>query len=263
MKYLFDHWKIIKNELDKKIVFLFLDYDGTLAPIAETPDKAAIPKETRELLKEISGDPRLRLAIISGRSLSDIKRAIGLKNVSYAGNHGLEIESPKLKFKSQVSPRLKEVIRNIYEELLLKVSKIKGAILEDKGLTVSLHYRLVADRDMPGLKCIMRKATEPFLARDEIKVSEGKKVFEIKPQVKWTKGNVVLWLLARQQLALGADKLFPVYIGDDVTDEDGFRALKNKGLTIFVGKPKPSEAAYYVKNTKEVVKFMKQLLELG
>lgn len=262
MRYLFDHWQAIKNNLVRKIVFLFLDYDGTLAPIAETPDKAAIPKETRDLLKELSEDPRRRLAIISGRSLSDIKRAIGLKNVSYAGNHGLEIESPKLKFESQVSPRLKEIIRNIYEELLLRASKIKGAILEDKGLTVSLHYRLVADRDMPGLKRIMREITEPFLARDEIKVSEGKKVFEIKPHVKWTKGNVVLWLLAQQQFALGADKLFAVYIGDDVTDEDGFRALKNKGLTIFVGKPKPSEAAYYVKNTEEVVKFMKQLLEL-
>lgn len=263
MRYLFDHWETIKSGFAKKNIFLFLDYDGTLAPIAKTPDKATIPKETRDLLKELSENSRCRLAVISGRSLSDIKRAIGLKSVFYAGNHGLEIESPKLKFESQVSPQLKDIIRNIYEELSRRVSKIKGVIIEDKNLTLSLHYRLVADKDMPELKRIVAEVTKPFIMRDKIKITEGKKVFEIKPPVKWTKGDVVLWLLARQQFALGSDKLFPVYIGDDVTDEDSFRALKNKGLTIFVGKPKSSEADYYVKNTEDVVKLMKQILELG
>jgi trehalose-phosphatase len=261
MKYLFDHWETIKNEFAKKIVFLFLDYDGTLAPIAETPDKAAIPKETRELLKELSEDSRCRLAIISGRSLSDIKRAIGLKNVFYAGNHGLEIESPKLKFESQVSPRLKSAIRNIAEELARRLSSIKGVLIEDKGLTLSIHYRLVDKKDIPAFEKIFSEVTSPYTVRDKIKINSGKKVYEIKPPVQWDKGKVVLWLMARQQFVSGKNKVLPVYIGDDVTDEDGFRALKNKGLTIFVGKPKSSEAGYYVKNTEEVVQLIKQILE--
>ena len=261
MDYLFTQFNKIKERLHNKFILLLLDYDGTLTPIVENPKKAVISKETKELLQKLSNSSHCALGIISGRSLQDIKNTVGIKDIIYAGNHGLEIEGPKIKFESQLSPRLKEVIRNIYEELLLRISKIKGATIEDKSLTVSIHYRLVADKDMLELKRIMLKVTEPFIVRDKIKVTEGKKVFEIKPPVKWTKGNVVLWLLARQQFALGEGKVFPVYIGDDATDEDAFRALKNKGLTIFVGEPKPSEAAYYVKNTEEVVQLIKQILE--
>jgi trehalose-phosphatase len=142
MDYLFTQFNKIKERLHNKFILLLLDYDGTLTPIAENPKKAVISKETKELLQKLSNSSHCALGIISGRSLQDIKNTVGIKDIIYAGNHGLEIEGPKIKFESQLSPRLKEVIRNIYEELLLRISKIKGAIIEDKGLTVSLHYRL-------------------------------------------------------------------------------------------------------------------------
>jgi len=260
MKNLFRHWDNLKEELSDKHIMLFLDYDGTLTPIVSTPDKAFISQEVKELLNELSKSPTCKLAIISGRSLSDIKALVGLKDIIYAGNHGLEIEGPKIKFESQVSPRLKSIIRHIYEDAVSKFSKIKGVLIEDKGLTISIHYRLVDKKDIQEFLSIFNEIADPYIVRGKIKINSGKKVYEIRPSVMWDKGKIVLWLLARQQFLLEKNKILPVYIGDDVTDEDAFKVLKNKGITIFVDNPKPSYAQYYLKDTNEVKEFLKRIL---
>jgi len=262
MKYLFSHWHGLKGKLKNKFIFLFLDYDGTLAPIAERPDKAVISKGARGLLQQLSKSRDCKLAIISGRPLKDIKNIAGLKDIIYVGNHGLEIEGPKVKFESQVSQRLKAIIRHIYEDAVSKFSKIKGVLIEDKSLTISVHYRLVDAKKIQEFMSIFAEITESYTARNKIEITSGKKVYEIKPPVQWDKGKVVLWLMARQQFAAGERKVLPIYIGDDVTDEDAFTALKNKGLTIFVGRPAKSNAQYYLKNTGEVIKFLKTILIL-
>ena len=263
MEYLFSHLNKLKNRLSGKFILLFLDYDGTLTPIVETPDKAVISKERKDLLDKLSANPHCRVAIISGRSLSDIKALVGLKDIIYAGNHGLEIEGPKIKFESQVSPRLKSIIRHIYEDAVSKLSKIKGALIEDKRLTISVHYRLVDKKDIQEFLGIFNEITGPYIARGKIKINSGKKVYEIKPPVMWDKGKVVLWLLARQQFLLERNKILPVYIGDDVTDEDAFKALKKKGLTILVGEQTSSEAQYYLKTTEEVTEFLRLISDLS
>lgn len=264
MEYLFSHWDKLKNRLSGKSISLFLDYDGTLTPIAETPEKTVISREAKDLLNKLSKSKKSHcsVAIISGRSLSDIKTIVGIKDITYAGNHGLEIEGPKIKFESQVSPRLKSVIRNIAVDIKKRLSGIKGALIEDKGLTLSIHYRLVDKEDMPAFEKIISEVTNPYAVRDKIKINSGKKVYEIKPPVQWDKGKVVLWLMARQQFVSGENKILPVYIGDDVTDEDAFRVLKKKGLTIFVGEPGNSAADYYLKDAQEVARFLHLTLEL-
>lgn len=262
MEYLFAQFSKIEELLHNKFILLLLDYDGTLAAIAETPKKAVISEDTKELLQKLSQSSHFALGIISGRSLEDIKSIVGIKDIIYAGNHGLEIEGPKIKFKSQVSLRLKSVIGNISKELSKRLSGIEGALIEDKGLTLSVHYRLVDKKDMPAFKKVFFEITNPFALAGKIKINSGKKVFEIKPPVQWDKGKVVLWLLARQQFARGANKVLPVYIGDDIIDEDAFKALKKNGLTIFVGNKGVSEANYYLKDTEEVIKFLKQILTL-
>jgi len=262
MEYLFSHWNKLKNRLSDKSILLFLDYDGTLTPIAETPEKAVISRGPKGLLNKLSKKPHCSVAIISGRSLSDIKGLVGLKDIIYAGNHGLEIEGPKIKFESQVSPRLKSIIRNIYEDAVTRFSKIKGVLIEDKGLTISVHYRLVDEKDTQEFLSIFNEITDPYIVRDKIKINFGKKVYEIRPPVMWDKGKVVLWLLARQQFLLGENKILPVYIGDDVTDEDAFKVLKKKGLTIFVGEQASSEAQYYLKTIEEVTEFLRLIADL-
>jgi len=257
MEYLFSHWDKLKNRLSGKSILLFLDYDGTLTPIAETPEKAVISRETKDLLNKLSKKSHCSVAIISGRSLSDIKTIVGIRDIIYAGNHGLEIEGPKIKFESQVSPRLKSIIRHIYEDAVSELSQIKGVLIEDKGLTISVHYRLVGEKDIQEFLSIFNEIIDPYIVRSKIKINTGKKVYEIRPPVMRDKGKVVLWLLARQQFLLEKNKILPVYIGDDVTDEDAFKVLKKKGLTIFVGEKASSEAQYYLKTTEEVTEFLR------
>lgn len=262
MDYLFDKINKIEESLSSKFVLLLLDYDGTLTPIVETPKDAVISTETKELLQDLSRSRDCALSIISGRSLEDIKNAVGIKDIIYAGNHGLEIEGPKIKFESRVSPKLKLAIHNVVEDMRERLSNIKGVLIEDKVLTASIHYRLVDKKDIPVLEKIISEVISPYAAHDKIKIDSGKKVYEIKPSVKWDKGKVILWLMVRQQIATEGKKVLPVYIGDDVTDEDAFKALKNKGLTIFVGEPSSSNAEYYLKNTEEVTKFLGLILKI-
>ena len=262
MEYLFGQWGQVKRKLSNKHLLLLFDYDGTLTPIAQTPQQAVISKKAKEFLKKLSRKPNSTLAIISGRALKDIKHIVGLEDIIYAGNHGLEIEGPKIKFESQVSPRLKLVIRNIAEELSKRLSGIKGVLIEDKGLTLSIHYRLVSKGDIPMFEKIISEVTNSPAVRGKVKVNSGKKVYEIKPPVKWDKGKVALWLLARQQFLSGEKNVLPVYIGDDITDEDAFRALERKGLTVFAGEPGDSKADYYLKNTEEVTKFLRLITDL-
>ncbi len=262
MNYLPTQFSKIEGLLRNKFILLLLDYDGTLTPIIETPQKAFLSKVTKELLQKLARSPYCKLGIISGRSLQDLKNIVGIKDIIYVGNHGLEIESPKIKFKSQVSPRSKLIIRKIAVEMKERLSGIKGVLIEDKGLTLSIHRRLVEKKDLSTFNKIISEVTNPYIVRDELKVNTGKKVYEIKPPVKWDKGKVALWLLARQQFVLEEKKVFPIYIGDDVTDDDAFKALKRKGLTVFVGKPENSKADYYLKNTEEVTKFLRLILNL-
>lgn len=262
MRHLFSKWDKIEKLFRDKFILILLDFDGTLSPIRETPAKANVPKETKELLRRLSESPFCELAVISGRPVNDLKEKLDLSQVIYSGNHGLELEGPKIKFKAQVPAKYVSILRKIKEELQNKLSAIKGVLLEDKGFSLGLHYRLVDEKGIPAVKDIFKQATIAYVAENNIKIVCGKMVLEVRPPVEWDKGRAALWLLARQQFKQGRDKVLSIYIGDDITDEDAFRVLENKGLTVFVGSPRKSSAQYYLKNTKEVVKFLKQILGL-
>lgn len=262
MVHLFSDWDKLKKSLKNIFIYLFLDYDGTLAPIAETPIKAIIREDSKELIRRLSQKTRCKIAIISGRALEDVKNQVGLKGIIYVGNHGLEIEGPKLKFRSVVPSGFKEILKRIKYDLGRKLSIIKGVFLEDKGFTLSLHYRLVNKKQIPLVQAAFHETVIAYLAGNKIKIGNGEKVLEIRPAVDWDKGKVALWLLARQKFVLKGKEIFPIYVGDDLTDEDAFKALKNKGATVFVGVPRKSEAKYYLKNPKEVKVLLKRILEL-
>lgn len=262
MKHLFFYLSRLKKILKGRNVSLFVDYDGTLTPIVKTPDKAVIPQETKAVLKNLSKNRHCRVAVISGRALKDIKNKIGLKDIVYAGNHGLEIEGPGVRFKVPVSLRYKIALKRIKGILRKRLSKIKGIIVEDKGLTLSVHYRLADKKDERLLKVIFREALGYYIAGNKIKIRPGKKVLEIRPPLEWNKGKIVLWLLARRRHLPGGKNNTPVYIGDDVTDEDAFMALKDIGVTVFVGGPGKTGAKYYLRNTREVTRFLEQILKI-
>jgi trehalose-phosphatase len=148
------------------------------------------------------------------------------------------------------------VLRLIKVELTKRLSGVKGVFVEDKGLTLCLHYRLVGTKYIPEVKNIFRKIVGHHPISGKIRVESGKMMLEVRPAINWDKGKIVLWLLAKQRL-LNKAKILPLYIGDDITDEDAFRAIRKKGITVFVGSPRRSYAKYYVKSPREVVKLLK------
>jgi trehalose 6-phosphate phosphatase len=259
MKYLLSELDNIKRLLTDKLIFLFLDYDGTLAPIAQKPAYAVIPKQTKDLLRELSKKPRCITAVISGRGITDIMHLVGLSDIIYGGNHGLELAGPGIRFNSPVSQKHRDTLIKINKVLRNKLRSIKGVLIENKGLSLSIHFRRVNDKNIPMVKNIFCEATAFNLWRNEIRVRLGKKVLEVFPPVNWDKGKAVLWLLHNMSFS-ESTPAFPIYIGDDVSDEDAFKMLKNSGLTILVGNQKKSDAQYYVNNTDEVVDFLTILL---
>lgn len=259
MLYFFDKWKELKERLNNKTIILFLDFDGTLTSIVDTPDKAVISSEAKELLEKLSKKQNYKLVIISGRSLNDLKEKIGLKGIIYVGNHGLEIEGPKIKFESRFPSDFKICISEIKLALESKLSGIKGILIEDKELTISLHYRMVNDSDLKLVERVFNEVVQPYVIKNKVKICLGKKFFEIRPPVIWDKGKITVWLLAREKFIIGEGEIEPIYIGDDITDEDAFKVLKNREFTIFVGEPKDSKAKYYLKNPDEVLEFLKDL----
>lgn len=239
-------------------LFLFLDYDGTLTPIVKTPDDAVLDPAVKCLLKRLSSTKGCRLAIVSGRALPDIKKRVGLRNAIYCGNHGLEICGPGLNLAPPVGSDYVRMLKKIGNNLIASLSAIKGAYVENKRFTLSVHYRVVSREQVPLLKSIFHKNVIVPAMKDRLRIHNGKKVLEIRPAVSWNKGSVVLWLLGRQR----GKNVFPIYIGDDATDEDAFRVIGDTGLSVLVGKPRSSHAAYYLKDTDEVTTLLRRVLQL-
>lgn len=241
-------------------LMVFLDYDGTLSPIAATPGDAVLPKAAKVLLSALSQLSGCAVVVISGRRLKDLKQqCVGLKRIAYAGNHGLEIAGADIgrwDFKG-----FKKDLRDLKAQIRKAVALFQGAFLEDKGLTLSLHYRLVAAQDIPAVKTAIDLVTRPLRLQRKIRIIPGKKVFDIRPPWNWDKGKAVAWFLARQREIWKTKEILAVYLGDDTTDENAFRALKNQGMTVVVGKKQGSSARYYLKDPGEVTQFLQRLWE--
>ncbi len=239
--YVFDHFEDIPEDN----IFLFLDYDGTLTPIVDSPDKAIMSEDMRSLiirLQEI-----MPVAIISGRSLDNLMNLVNIDKMIYAGNHGAEIwDGNKLVVGQHLSDS-KQVLGKIIKELKEALSSAQGIIVEDKGITASIHYRMADPGDICKLFDIFWTITDNY--KGLFRITSGKKVFEIRPQGIWNKGDAVKWIWKN----LGEKKI-PVYIGDDTTDEDAFKVIKRTGIGIGIGKS--LDADYYLKTQKEVKKFL-------
>lgn len=262
MRHLLNDWPSLRKVFSKKKLFLFLDFDGTLAPIARKPGLVKVPTVIRRVLRDLSRRPGCRVAIVSGRELKDVRRLIGLPDLTYVGNHGSEFSGPGYTF----SPvRSADVRKKIFQILTLwrkEVGTIPGVLIEDKGMTASAHYRLVAAGRQ---KTVRQKVLAVFLkwpGRRDFILRRGKKVLEICPAASWHKGRAVLWLRKRWLGRGRAVDALSIYIGDDVTDEDAFHALRGKGITVRVGRGRKTKADLFLKDTREVAMFLLQLLAL-
>lgn len=261
MKYVFSSRDALRGFLKRQSLFIFLDYDGTLTPIVKTPERAVLAERTKKILRALAALKNVRVAVISGRMLGDLKKRVGLHGITYVGNHGLEGGGGGVNFKKRSAERYKKTLRRICSQLEVDVGYISGVIIEDKGLTLSVHYRLVRNTDLKYFHSALRNVITPYRQQKTVVVRGGKKVYEVRPAFCWDKGMAVLWLLSRYRKGMGCQDSSVLYIGDDTTDEDAFLALKTKGLTVFVGKPGKSFARYFVRNTQEVIRLLRMIIE--
>ncbi|MGC2659833.1 MAG: trehalose-phosphatase [Bryobacteraceae bacterium] len=249
---LLTHLEQIEVEVrNAAFIALFLDFDGTLSDIVPHPNDAELDPEIRAILEELAARADFKVSLVSGRSVDDIRERAGLNNVIYAGNHGLEIEGDGIRFRQPDAEALRRELRCVTLQLKLALSETEGLEIEDKGLTVSVHFRRVIEH----LHDWVRSVTYSAVGRSRsFTCNEGKMVIEVKPQVTWNKGFAVKWIANEvvPPSALG------IYIGDDTTDEDGFAALP-RGITIRVGEAHETTARYVVPDVPAVRQFLNWL----
>lgn len=235
---------------------VFLDFDGTLAPIVDRPELAGIDTPTRNAVDRLA---RLcTVAVVSGRDVDDVRARAGINGIYYAGSHGFDIVGPGgLHQQHAKGVEALPALDAAESGLRSAVAAIDGALVERKRFSIATHYRLVAESDWPAVE----SAVDQALRRHPgLRKGHGKKVFELQPDIDWDKGAAVHWLL--QKLGLDTPDVLPIYIGDDVTDEDALRALAGRGLGIVVlDQPRPTAAQYRLRDTGQVRMLLEALAE--
>jgi len=235
-------------------IFLFLDFDGTLAPIVERPENAEMPAETRSRILHLMKQPRFRVSIISGRALSDLQLRVGIPGLIYAGNHGFEIQGPNMSFAEPAAVHRTQSLENIVRTLETRLQHISGTLIENKGLTASVHYRRARQTDFEEIRVIVQKIVAS--AGNLFRVAQGLQVLEVRPNVNWNKGTAARWILE----ASGRRDAMPVYVGDDTTDEDAFKAL-SEGITVRIGRTARTAARFELEHQEDVSEFLQWLAE--
>ncbi|XP_042018906.1 probable trehalose-phosphate phosphatase H isoform X1 [Salvia splendens] len=282
-----------------KQIVVFLDYDGTLSPIVEDPDRAFITTEMREAVRDVA--KLFPSAIISGRCRAKVYDFVKLSELYYAGSHGMDIKGPSKRHISQRKVSKKRIyfdyychkiyfsltnflmfnvciiqgnqtvlcqparaflpiIDEVYRALIEQVKHIPGAKVENNRFCLSVHYRCVEEKKWVELADQVKLVIKDY---SQLRLNHGRKVFEIRPTIKWDKGNAVEFLLESLGYSESSDVL-PIYIGDDRTDEDAFRVLRERGqgLGILVSKaPKETNASYTLQEPTEVMHFLRSLVE--
>jgi len=233
-------------------VAVFLDYDGTLTPIVSQPENAWLSDSMRQALRELAA--RAPVAILSGRDLDDVRRRVDVDSIVYGGSHGFDIAGPgglRRQMATESLPDLDVAEKELREAL----DSLPDARVERKRFSVAAHYRNVKENDVPAVE----RAFSAVAARHpELRRIDGKKVYELLPDIAWDKGKAVIWLL--ETLGLGRENVRPVYLGDDTTDEDAFRALEHRGIAILVtDESQPTAARYSLKNPTEAEDFLRAL----
>ncbi|XP_002510945.2 trehalose-phosphate phosphatase A isoform X1 [Ricinus communis] len=268
----------IINFAKGKRIALFLDYDGTLSPIVDNPDCAFMSNAMRTAVKSVA--KCFPTAIISGRSRDKVYEFVGLTELYYAGSHGMDIMGPVRRqsvpdehsncIRSadkqgkevnlfQPASEFLPMIDEVYSSLVASTNHIKGAKVENNKFCVSVHYRNVDEKSWTTVAQCVHDVIKNY---PRLRLTHGRKVLEVRPVINWDKGKAVTFLLESLGLS-NCDDVLPIYVGDDRTDEDAFKVLRerNCGYGILVSSvPKESNAFYSLRDPSEVMEFLKSLV---
>lgn len=234
----------LERALGRRRLQIFLDYDGTLTPIVSRPEDAVLTPATRAVVARLAS--RHPVAVISGRQLADVRDRVDLPGLHYAGDHGFEITGPG-GFEWQFGQGYVDELTALHRQLVARLPQPDGLLLEQKRYSLSIHYRLVERQALPPVE---QALTAILAEHPRLRLRPGKQIFEIRPNVDWHKGKAVRKLME----LFGADQhTLPIFIGDDVTDEDAFLELGRAGIGILVSEiPRSTAAAFRLHNPGEV-----------
>jgi trehalose 6-phosphate phosphatase len=241
---------------------VMLDVDGTLAPIVARFDQATVPIETQRAVASLLERRGVHVALVSGRSAAVARRMVGVPGVWTAGNHGFELEGPNGEDLADPGVRAyRDVIASAVARLRPLVSAMNGVIIEDKAITLSVHWRLADPSTAPEL----RRVVDDVARALDLRVTEGKRIFEVRPAPLIDKGTAVLTLA--EHLANGSPEASLVFAGDDITDEDAVRALRAhhpRAVTVrILGEERsPTGAEFTVRDTRAMREFLEELARI-
>ena len=257
MKYVFQDLENIKRKIKTQGFVVFLDFDLTLSPLAKDPTRAFLSKPTKKLLKGLR--KHMPAIIITGRKLGDIKKRVGIRGMLYIGNHGLEHNLNGTNTAFKISPIVRKALSKIKRRLAGIRKSYPGIVFENKKFSIALGYRKIEPRHIRSLESLFRRMQNLVQTEDILETRLDKKTFEVRPKTGINKGTACTLALKAIQ-GKYHKKFTPIYIGDSKTDEDAFVALERNGITIRVGKSNKSKAKWYLRNQKEVNKFLGWLL---
>jgi trehalose 6-phosphate phosphatase len=208
---------------------VFYDFDGTLSEIVEDPDSARLVDGAADALTSLS--VVCPVAILSGRDLADVRERIGLPGLWYAGSHGFELTGPDgTHHQNPEAAASIPVLAGAAADLADQLGHIPGVVVEHKRFGVAVHYRNAARDRVGEVAAAVRTAGQ----RTGLRVTTGREVIELRPNIDWDKGKTLHWVLDYIRDNEGAGPLLPIYLGDDITDEDAFDAVDDDGIAILV-----------------------------
>lgn len=230
-------------------VLFCCDFDGALAPVYDNPAAATLSAEVRPLLAALAACPRATVTVVSGRSAADLRGRADLANVIVAGNHGLEIAGPGWEHVDPAVAETRPAVANLAAALAKRLEEVPGAVVEEKGLSVSVHFRHVAPEMQEAVRSavhgVLSNSSHPFV------LTIGRLVYDLRPRVYWDKGALVRWIANH----VGHRDALAIFVGGDPTDEEAFHALPD-GVTVRVGCCAETTAKYRLEGPDGVRKFL-------
>ncbi|MBI2871141.1 MAG: trehalose-phosphatase [Candidatus Omnitrophica bacterium] len=259
MQHLLSSWPQFSGRLKSQKLLLCLDYDGTLTPIVATPGDAVFSEAGRQVLTSLVSLPGILVSVVSGRGVADVKNRVGVGGILYSGNHGLEADGPRASWVHPESWLLRKRMAPLAASLRRGMSAFRGVIVEDKGLTVSVHYRNAEPRELPRAQKVFYKLVDRAVKMGHCVIRQGRKVWEIHPPFDWGKDAFVSKLYHEEAARQGFN-LIPIYFGDDRTDEGAFRVVAGRGIAVKVGSSNGnSQALYFLKEPREVLECLRKI----
>lgn len=247
MRHLFRCWEHVARRLgSKQIIALFLDFDGTLAPLHRRPEEVWLDAGPRRSLRHLVRSPRFRVWVVSGRRQADARARVRVPGIRYLGLHGWEGRN-----NPDIAEEARESIRCAKAWLGALLLSVPGVWIEDKDLTLAIHYQNVAEDGVRSARRFVKVVLDAFSG--SLQIVRGKNVWEIAPVEMEDKGTAV-----REELAALAVPVVPVYIGDDQMDEAAFAVLGG-GITVRVGEARRTRARYRLSSVEQVHQFLHKL----